>query len=540
MATQLVSSRCWGGVEWCSLGLCVAAMAILVAASSSAWAQEVEARKVPAYGPTEFDDEPVWETAIAAGLNEVMAVCRVGARGGGYVQVGYAIAVAVEQAPPGDNAPAGKPWRWVEEGTVPIDPYDPDDPDDLYPVTDPHDPSVAYDSVTGNFVLAGQRGGDHRPIVAMYDASTPQEEDPFQYGAGHGWNAPVLQNPPDNLNYLNGDKPWIVAGEVVPGNPARQEFYVVYRGAGATKYLRSVDGGQTWYFGDIELDSQPGFVQPAVYADGPLYVAYLYDNDLLYRFAQGQDPQTPGDPMTWRRLLDAWGQPLEVDLYTDDIKGYLPHVTNHDGVYMFPQLAADPSDEDVLYLVYHDVVDTSDPNDADVDVFLTKLRRNALTGTWAAELDRVRVNDENPQGVIADQFLPALTVDPYGRVHVIFYDDRHHRFQDDSTVQPKFDVYYAYSDTGGASFANERLFLDPELPPEEDPGVDFWHDVDENFEITDYIGITYRQSGVHTDIFTSFTGSSATDGDPNDPNDPYHHDDESLIWSSRILWSASP
>ncbi|HUT91936.1 MAG TPA: hypothetical protein VMY37_20745, partial [Thermoguttaceae bacterium] len=223
---------------------------------------------------------------------------------------------------------------------------------------------------------------------------------------------------------------------------------------------------------------------------------------------------------------------LEVELIANDVNGFLPHVTNHGAVEMFPQFAAapktDPNDPDVLYVVYHDLVSPpGEGPDQDVDVFLVKLTREPFYGTWTAD-PRVRVNDDEVEWV-ADQFLPALTVDPLGRIHVIFYDDRYHEFQDDSTDRPKFDVYYAYSDTGGEDFINLRLFLEPELPPEEDPAVDFWHDVHEDFELTDYIGITYRQSGVHTDIFTSYTGTYHT-------NDP----DESLIWSSRILWSASP
>jgi len=501
---------------------------------------------VPAYGPTQDDDKPVWETHIAAGLNRVMAVYQVGYRGDRDHEIGYAIAIAVEQAPPGDNAPSGKPWRWIEEGFV-------GDPNDPNGIDKPYDPTVAYDAATGNFVVAGQGSGSEHcpahpaPILARYD--------PELGWLDGGWNWIVLNGDPNDPAPCC-DKPWLVAGEIT-GDPPEQEFYICYTGlGGGVVCLRSTDGAATWRGDYVTVGGHwvyGGFPCPAVHGDGSVYLAFIANAG--YQFVRGQDPDpnTPEDPMTWDYLYDS-NDPndhLEVELIANDVNGFLPHVTNHGAVEMFPQFAAapktDPNDPDVLYVVYHDLVeappDPNDPNypeDVDVDVFLTKLRRNALTGTWAAELDRVRVNDENPLGVIADQFLPALTVDPLGRIHVIFYDDRHHEDQHDLTMNPKFDVYYAYSDDGGAHFYNARLFLDPELPPEEDPGVDFWHDVDENFEITDYIGITYRQSGVHTDIFTSFTGSSATDGDPNDPNDPYHHDDESLIWSSRILWSASP
>jgi hypothetical protein len=50
-------------------------------------------------------------------------------------------------------------------------------------------------------------------------------------------------------------------------------------------------------------------------------------------------------------------------------------------------------------------------------------------------------------------------------------------------------------------------------------------------ELTDYIGITYRQDGDNIDVFTSFTGMEIDGCDP--PPCGY---DQSLIWSSRIHW----
>ena len=92
------------------------------------------------------------------------------------------------------------------------------------------------------------------------------------------------------------DKPWVVAGDpnMVIGGEHCQEFYVTWLdGSAATeayRYLRSIDGGETWCGGKIRLDFDPNnpndpndlvtadfCAQPAVYQDGKLYVAYIPD-----------------------------------------------------------------------------------------------------------------------------------------------------------------------------------------------------------------------------------------------------------------------
>ena len=64
-----------------------------------------------------------------------------------------------------------------------------------------------------------------------------------------------------------------------------------------------------------------------------------------------------------------------------------------------------------------------------------------------------------------DQFLPSVTVDDQGRIHVIFYDDRNYeQTHDPPTLQPKFDVYYAVSTNQGATFTNFELYAVPAAP----------------------------------------------------------------------------
>ncbi|HUU98058.1 MAG TPA: hypothetical protein VM487_20175 [Phycisphaerae bacterium] len=543
MATRLVSSRCRGKVKWRSLGLCVAAVALLLAAAGSARGQQPDARLVASYGFAEEGTEPVWETAIAGGANYVMAVHHVRARGDGP-KTGYALALPLEAIPPGDSGPS-KPW--IEEALVP-----------LGEATNPHDPTVGWDSVAGDFVLCAQSSVSARafaPFVAIYDSSERDfvELEPNQ----PGWKRVDVVNDPDPPRC---EKPWLVAGEVVGGDPPHQEFYIVYGGIGQPYCLRSIDGGYTWYGSDIVPGEGPsangaGFLYAAVHEGGPLYVSYQYDPDpndpeqddyeKVFRFVRGDDPNDVNDPMTWAHLDADPGPdvvPLYVGLYADRVhmtkERYLPLPYRHFQVQAFPNVAADPVDPDVLYVVYHDVVQGYDPNDADVDVdvFLSRLERQA-DGTWEAD-PRVRVNDEDDPNALtpSDQFLPALTVTPGppgepSRIHVIFYDDRNYEDQIDTKYpdvlnpEARFDVFYAYSIDGGLNFTNEELYQ--RLP---ETAVDYTLEppAPTAFELTDYIGISHRptSSGTGYQVYTSFTGTHA--------NDPTDH--KTVIYSSRIAW----
>jgi hypothetical protein len=183
----------------------------------------------------------------------------------------------------------------------------------------------------------------------------------------------------------------------------------------------------------------------------------------------------------------------------------------------------DPNDPDVLYLVYHDIVDPNDPNDpndVDVDVFLVVLER---TGSYCwCPSGRIRVNDDDDPNQISDQFLPSIIVDDDGYIHVIFYDDRNYE-QDDNAEEPRFDVYYAYSVDGGEHWTNEELEYDPDDPnAPRVPAVNLDAELDlRGFELGEYIGITYYDSAV----WTSYAGTWDEE-----------EDEQSLIWSTRIEW----
>jgi len=166
----------------------------------------------------------------------------------------------------------------------------------------------------------------------------------------------------------------------------------------------------------------------------------------------------------------------------------------------------------------------------DVDVFLVVLEK--MAGYNWCPSSRIRVNADNPPGEVADQFLPAVTVDTAGRIHVIYYDDRDFIDQVDGQTEPpaKFNVYYAYSTDGADTWDYEKLFA----PRPDPPALDMGHDIVNYFEPGEYIGISYyRDTQEERDeVWTAFTGTEETPLDPDD--------DESLIWSSRIDWAWPP
>ena len=500
-------------------------VAIVLAANSSGRAQTVHARRVALTGPSGYEGKPVWETAIAAGRNSVIALSNVGHRQ--LSRIAYA--VYQEGAWRDDAILDPNTTTQVIDPSVVFNPY-----------TDANDPD--------EFIAAALLGGKGDILVSHYPGPT----DPNDFG---NWEAvadwPTYPHDPENS--YGADKPWIVAG-------AEDEYYIIYRlrppgEAYGYAYLRTTDGGDSWYpdpdpndpnnSGAITTSAgrvTGGFcAQPAVYDDGPLYVAYITGD--VIAFLQGDDD---GNEVNFTQLLKichigVGSGPqghiaLEIPLTVGDVTDYLPRVTWWQ-IKTVPQLAADPSDPDTLYVVYHDVAedpnDPNDPNDVDVDVFLVVLEK--MAGYNWCPSSRIRVNEPDDFNETSDQFLPAVTVDTAGRIHVIYYDDRDFIDQVDGQTDPpaKFNVYYAYSIDGGENWTYRKLFALPDRA-----ALDMGDDIVGYFEPGEYIGISYyRDTQEQRDeVWTSFTGTARTVGDPNDPNDPNHSDDEAVIWSSLIDW----
>lgn len=310
--------------------------------------------------------EPVWEPHIAAARphpttgtlvnDKIVCVHNVGPRDG---QLGVAFSIASN---------SGGTWSWQAGGLLA--------PPSGYQT--PFDPTLAYNAISGDFVVSvaltkGPTAG-YKLGVAHY---FPTTNGPF--GDGVSLIDPNLYGGP----LASTDKPTIVAGEMTT---SIQEFYIVTTRVGQPTYLRSTDGGHNWpYAGAIDGTGGVSFVTPCTSPDGKIYVAESGTSTTAFKFFQGTDITNPSDPnfgkVTWVPLetdnVDP-PDPLVVPLNAATATRYLPLPSNHWAIRMWPKIAADPLDANILYVVYHDLAAApSSRPDEDMDVYLRRLTRNA-------------------------------------------------------------------------------------------------------------------------------------------------------------------
>jgi len=477
--------------------------------------------------PADESGRSMFESTIAAGDAAVMAVYH-SAPAAGLFEIGYALA----------TVDSNGVWTWTE-GVINPGQFanDPNDPVGLT------DPSVAYDLVTGDFLVCAMTRDLTRIVVARYDAqANPSAFNPWEV---------VLQS-------SGIDKTWIVAGEVFKMVPPPgfagpipeirlQEFYITSDGAAGLKYLRSMDGGQNWIGGDALTDlnnSNSGISPvtvpaPRVYNKRPLYVAFV--KDLFHvEFLRGDDVNSgvhAGEVQFTHLIDDGNGQNLSVDFNWSRLAQILP--VPPESITIGARgpgfdLSPDPTDANRLFFVYHDTP-TADPNDArflDLNIYLRVLTR--VSGArWSIDppLNQlgILVADDSDPLVETDQFLPSMDVDANGEIHIVYYDDQDFSQNDSDfcpTACPRFDVVDAVSDTGGASWQYFELCDDPQNGcASTEPAVDFrdleGQEPGSQFALRDYIGIDVRNARV----WTSFMGTS----DERDTNP-----DKSVIWSTQI------
>lgn len=127
-------------------------------------------------------------------------------------------------------------------------------------------------------------------------------------------------------------RPTVVRGET-------DEFYVIASendsGAGFA-YMRSTNAGASWYTDDVKVNNQRvlgvGPAETAVYQDGHLYVAYMYERSASarkIRFLRGTDS---GSGMTFEQLKGGAqpgdGPPISVPVtlttHKGDVRSLLP------------------------------------------------------------------------------------------------------------------------------------------------------------------------------------------------------------------------
>lgn len=363
------------------------------------------------------------------------------------------------------------------------------------------DPCVVRGTGDSDFLVVAKTANQIRSCT--HDAAT---------GATTPWTTLFTADPGVPV-----DKPWIVQGEP-------HEYYVTFFGNhfGAAPYycLRSTDGGHTWPApSPILVRGVPvvgGFCpQPAVQGSGPLYVMQRASQ---YRVLQWIDEGTSLDFAPLRSsatteltfTIRASSGP-SIPVPSSSTQGVLRAGT-------VPYLVADPSSEDRLYLVHHDFGDSAsgtpgeDDDPSDMDVYV---RRLVLIGGFWSNDATVRVPhrpahdpsaahpDAAIEGEHPDQFLPAAAVDRFGRIHVVYYDNR--TSCGIAALGQRYDAWYALSVDHGASFTvhelrtcTQRPALDFDLVQTDDP----------DFSPREYVGIALDDSGADFTLVTvAYTGT---------------------------------
>lgn len=119
-------------------------------------------------------------------------------------------------------------------------------------------------------------------------------------------------------------------------------------------------------------------------------------------------------------------------------------------IFTLPPLEYNPRFPQDVYMVYNDSrAITTGSSDYNLDVFFVRSTNEGVT--WSTPL---RINDDSTTSAdTMRQFMPWMDVDPYGTIHVVFYDARRQPPRSNRLA-----IYYTYSTNRGLTWAtNERV-----------------------------------------------------------------------------------
>jgi len=207
-------------------------------------------------------------------------------------------------------------------------------------------------------------------------------------------------------------------------------------------FSKSTDGGDTWsepnkvsvIAGDCRDDDNTveGAV-PAVGPSGEIYVTWAGPNGLVFN-----------------RSLDQGETWLSQEILIDKMPGgwnyKIPGIYRANGMPITKCDLSGGANHGTIY------VNWSDQRNgwSDTDIWLTKSTDGGITWT-----DAVRVNNDDTK---RHQFFTWMDIDQTnGNLAFVFYDRRN--YEGNYT-----DVYFAYSDDGGATFLNKKISDSPFLP----------------------------------------------------------------------------
>jgi hypothetical protein len=247
-----------------------------------------------------------------------------------------------------------------------------------------------------------------------------------------------------NFNSGSGkfnDKP-MIAVDTSPASPFRDSVYVAWDNASnnngksssnnALLFSRSTDGGAT-FSAPIAVNSLTGGPSAVIGADpfvgpnGEVYIAWHdVQNNRLMANSSFDGGATFGQPTTIATTVT----PFDVAI--------APQASRHALVY--PACGTDQSSGPHHGTLYCSWTDETTSNGTDIFV----ARSTDRGASWSTPL---RVNDD-PQGVVKDQFNQWLSVDPVtGAIDLSWNDARN------DPADTKTDVFFTRSTDGGLTFA---------------------------------------------------------------------------------------
>jgi hypothetical protein len=352
------------------------------------------------------------------------------------------------------------------------------------------DPVVAFDREGNTYMTSISIGVEEFSIGPLYTSSTVSSiavskstDGGFSWPdiistARSGVNLSEQQVDPSgrlrgsvSIGFL--DKPWITVG-IDPEDETKDIVYltyvefevfyqILYMGelptlaptemSSTIKLVKSADQGITWsdpvdvaptvrrVFGEVDAPTDvPGVLgtdrtvqgpRPVVGSDGTVYVAWLDSTDDGSMKGLGE--------MNVARSEDGgetFSNPVIASVF-NEVPFRPRNAFFRYWASSFPNFAIGPNDE--LYLSYVGRPVENARDDGDV-YFLSSEDRGE---SWTRP---VRVNDDEGLSL---QFFPAMTVDPEGKIHLMWADMR------DDPTQIRYHIYYSSSGDGGKTWGFE-------------------------------------------------------------------------------------
>jgi len=343
------------------------------------------------------------------------------------------------------------------------------------------DPSIAPGPGATEFFIVSKTGDSI--FATTFDAAT---------GASTPWEK--IFPPPQGATFPV-DKPWIVRAGASTYHVAFMEGLSNPK----IRLLTTLDGGSSWIGGPVTVagvSQGSGFCpQPALHsASQTLFLTARFGADLrILRRIGGATSSA------YEELLKPGGSPILTRIELYDLSVFsgpnclpMPHPANtgscmeadfmHSGT--MPYLTDDPTSSTRLYLAHNDrghaagiPGESTDPSD--VDVVLKRIERVSTSPERWDVTSTVRVphcgppsgcstctyvsgdpcaHPDAPQGPSArypDQFCPAIVVDRFGRIHMVFYSNA--LTCGISEIGQTYDAYYALSSDQAATFSIHNL-----------------------------------------------------------------------------------